>query len=680
MNEPVEGTSKRLPVDVRRQTPAPVFAAGDTVPNLSSWVLERNLGGGGFGEVWLARHAFRPEEKLRAVKFCTDPDARHRLVTHEQNVVRRVMKYAGGHPNIVPLLECNLDGDIPWLMYEFVEGGTLAGLVAEWRELAMPKRLGRAVRVLHAIAGALATCHRFDPPLGHRDMKPQNVLMAGSVPRITDFGIGSVVLQPQDGAATSAHTAYVARVPTSLQGAGTRLYAPAEQTLGSPPNPRDDVYALGIIAYQLVTADLTTGPGADASLELRDLKIPGELASLIIRSAALDPNRRPKDATEWETTLAALIEKARKQPDTDVTGSKPVILPEPAEPTAVLPARSGPPPLPPIPFDLLPKPPIARPARGKSGRLVAKALGGVLVLALAVTVVIALLPSGKRTEPTSPSAALDMPKIEIADGVKMTFCWVPAGECQLGSPKAERDAVLKAISATKEPEWLESDAEAARGKFKTNGFWMGKYTVTQAEWTAVMGINPSRFDGKKDNKAKGMDTSRFPVESVSWDMICGQDGKGGFLAKVNAHGGIQKAFGKPGTFALPHEDMWEYACRGGLGNAQPFHFGKELDGTKANFDSDFPFGTATKIKALDRPTPVGEYEKKVPHPWGLCDMHGNVYQWCENYYDKTNISRVLRGGSWYSDAHYCRAAYRNYYAPDYGNDLVGFRLVQSLDL
>src|SRR5207253_3822626 len=135
--------------------PLPVFAAGDTLPGLSCWVLERKLGGGGFGEVWLARHAWNAKERSRAVKFCTDPAARHRLVTHEKNVVLRVMKYAGGHPNVVPLLDCNLDGDIPWLMYEFVEGGTLAGLIAEWRELPLPRRLGRAVRTLHAIAGAL---------------------------------------------------------------------------------------------------------------------------------------------------------------------------------------------------------------------------------------------------------------------------------------------------------------------------------------------------------------------------------------------------------------------------------------------------------------------------------------------------------------------------------------------
>src|SRR5829696_5857348 len=102
--------------------------------------------------------------------------------------------------------------------------------------------------------------------------------------------------------------------------------------LGSPPNPRDDVYALGVIAYQMVTADLTAVPGADATQELRDLKVPGELASLIVRSVAVNPDRRPKDATEWESALAALVEKARNRPDGTASevGSKPVPLPEAA--------------------------------------------------------------------------------------------------------------------------------------------------------------------------------------------------------------------------------------------------------------------------------------------------------------------------------------------------------------
>jgi hypothetical protein len=138
MSESIDGTRGQTPDDVQRLSSAtrPTFAAGESVPGLSSWVIERKLGGGGFGEVWLARHAWDTEQKPRAVMFCPDPDAKNRLVTHERNVVLRVMKYAGKHPNIVPLLDCNLDGDVPWLMYEFVEGGTLAGLVKEWRAAA----------------------------------------------------------------------------------------------------------------------------------------------------------------------------------------------------------------------------------------------------------------------------------------------------------------------------------------------------------------------------------------------------------------------------------------------------------------------------------------------------------------------------------------------------------------
>lgn len=285
------------------------FAAGDPIPGLSSWLLERRLGGGGFGEVWLAKHAWNEKEPLRAIKFCTHPEVRHRLVTHEKNVVLRVMRHAGDHPNIVPLIECNLDGETPWLMYEYVEGGTLAERIERWRELPVSKRVGRAVRTLYAVAGALARCHQLSPPLVHRDLKPANVLMAeGKVPRIIDFGIGGVVLPK----AANGSTALGARVPTMMHGSGTRLYAPPEQLLGAQPNPREDVYALGVMAYQMIVGGLTVGPGSDAADELRDLKVPAELATLIARSVALNTDRRPADATEWEAVLGVLLQRVYK--------------------------------------------------------------------------------------------------------------------------------------------------------------------------------------------------------------------------------------------------------------------------------------------------------------------------------------------------------------------------------
>jgi serine/threonine protein kinase len=298
-------TLARVPPTDGRQAPASAFAPGDPLPNLEMWTLERRLGGGGFGEVWLARH---PRKGAAAVKFCTDPTARHQLVTHEKAVVARVMRHSGDHPNVVPLLECNLTGDIPWLMYEFVEGGTLAESIAAWRTLSPPQRLGKAVRVLHALAGALAAFHRLRPPLVHRDMKPQNVLMAGNTPRITDFGVGGAAVEAgrSDPSLTGSAPA---TVPEILRAAASSRYAPPEQRFGSPPDPRDDVYALGVVAYQLLHGSTEADPGADAERELRAMRVPAELASLVVESLALDPQRRPKDAGAWESRLAALLKR-----------------------------------------------------------------------------------------------------------------------------------------------------------------------------------------------------------------------------------------------------------------------------------------------------------------------------------------------------------------------------------
>ena len=151
----------------------------------------RELGRGGFGEVWLVRHEWKPEQ--RAVKFCTHPNVRHRLIAHEKTVLLRIMRTAGDHPNIVPLLEYSLKAEIPWLMYEYVPGGTLADTIENSPELPPHERFAQSVRTLHAVAGALATLHQLDPPIVHRDLKPHNVLMARrqpAVPRITDFGLG----------------------------------------------------------------------------------------------------------------------------------------------------------------------------------------------------------------------------------------------------------------------------------------------------------------------------------------------------------------------------------------------------------------------------------------------------------------------------------------------------------
>src|SRR5262249_31570087 len=130
--------------------PQPWFATGDRVPHAEKWKLVEKLGSGGFGEVWLARH--RHTNEVRAVKFCLHAVARDqltRVARHESNVAEYVQQHmsapGGCHPNIVPLLECNLTGDTPWLMYEYVPGKrSLADVIQELQALPIANRVARA--------------------------------------------------------------------------------------------------------------------------------------------------------------------------------------------------------------------------------------------------------------------------------------------------------------------------------------------------------------------------------------------------------------------------------------------------------------------------------------------------------------------------------------------------------
>ena len=248
----------------------------------------------------------------------------------------------------------------------------------------------------------------------------------------------------------------------------------------------------------------------------------------------------------------------------------------------------------------------------------------------------------------------DEVSFEIADGMKMTFCWIPKGKATLGSPVTEKGREL----------------DETEHEFATEGFWLAKTECTQSQWESVMGSNPSEFSASGTGKAKvqGMDTSNFPVERVSWDDTQL------FLKKLNARGSVAKAFAKAGSFQLPHEDQWEYACRGGKGNKQAFYWGDTLNGDKANIDGNRPSGTETKGTFLARTSMVGSYAKLAPHAWGLSDMSGNVSEWCDNSYSNGS-SRAFRGHSWYDIAGNCRSARRGTLDPSTRYTSLGFRCV-----
>ncbi len=230
-------------------------------------------------------------------------------------------------------------------------------------------------------------------------------------------------------------------------------------------------------------------------------------------------------------------------------------------------------------------------------------------------------------------------EFEITKGVQMKFCWIPAGKAMLGSPESEAKRWSNEIEH----------------EFENIGFWMGKYTVTQSQWKMVMGNNPSVF------QEKNLPAKNLPVERVSWNDC--QD----FIKKCSVSGL---------KLQLPHEDQWEYACRGGKGNKQAFYWGNTLNGDEANCNGNYLYGTDKQGHWLGRTSEVGSYEKVAPHPWNLCDMHGNVWEWCNNLYIKEEELHIaVRGGGWGNDSEDCRSSYRGNFVLWHRGYSLGFRLI-----
>jgi len=236
--------------------------------------------------------------------------------------------------------------------------------------------------------------------------------------------------------------------------------------------------------------------------------------------------------------------------------------------------------------------------------------------------------------------------IDLGKGVNLEMVYIPAGTFLMGAAPNEVGA---------------DSSEYLQHQVTLKSFYMGKYPVTQAQWQAIMGNNPSYFKGEKR-----------PVENVSWERA--KD----FCDRLSQHTGQ--------TFRLPSEAEWEYACR--AGTTTPFYFGGTITPDLVNYSGDYPYGDAPKGKYRQEITPVGSFP---PNAFGLYDMHGNVWEWCEDVWHEdykgapTDGSawetggdhnyRLLRGGSWINSAVWCRAAPRDKLTPDYRYYTVGLRVV-----
>jgi formylglycine-generating enzyme required for sulfatase activity len=231
-----------------------------------------------------------------------------------------------------------------------------------------------------------------------------------------------------------------------------------------------------------------------------------------------------------------------------------------------------------------------------------------------------------------------------------SFVWIPPGTFTLGSPDTEVDR-----EASEGPQ-----TEVA----VTRGFWMNRYEVTQGEYFAVMGANPSAFPG---------DPNR-PVERVSWRDATN------YCARLTAQERQAGRLPAGMHYRLPTEAEWEYAAR--AGTSTRFSFGDDPD--YAMLASYGWFGGNNNV---DGPKRVG---LKAPNPWGLFDMHGNVYEWCSDWLDTyaggsatdlrgypESVLCAARGGSYASSGRYCRSAYRYGFLQDYTDIYTGFRVVVS---
>jgi formylglycine-generating enzyme required for sulfatase activity len=237
------------------------------------------------------------------------------------------------------------------------------------------------------------------------------------------------------------------------------------------------------------------------------------------------------------------------------------------------------------------------------------------------------------------------------------WVWIVPGTFMMGSPTNEPDRL---------PDEVQHPVTISQG------FWMGKSEVTQAEYWAVMGNNPSQFTGY----------AKLPVEQVTWPNATNYCGK--LTEKERSAGSLPTGY----AYRLPTEAEWEYCCRAGTTTATAF--GNGLSSTQANFNGDNSYGGAAPGPNLAKTEVVASY---APNAWGLYDLHGNVWEWCSDWYglfptgsavdpkgSVTGTLRICRGGSWDFDGWGCRSAHRGCLAPGLGFSNIGFRPVLAPEL
>ena len=324
LRRPEDPSGRTVPGNLQLKCPAdlwkflpdqmPQFNVGDRPLIGSDLVLEEFIGIGGFGEVWKAVHENDPSSPPVALKFCKDAAASKSL-QREADLLDQVAK-KGRHPNIVELKDTHVVDQLACLEYEYVNGGDLARLAADLHHAnrATPERIAQ---IMLQLAKAVGFAHSLHPPIVHRDLKPANVLVQRTGGKfhlkVADFGIGGVA---SDRMLKEGRETARASAKTTMASAYTPLYASPQQRKGDPRDPRDDVYALGVIWYQLATGDLMSEAprGVGWKQRLADREMSASMIDLLEKCVEDHAQDRPQNAVVLAERLSGCLRSSDESP------------------------------------------------------------------------------------------------------------------------------------------------------------------------------------------------------------------------------------------------------------------------------------------------------------------------------------------------------------------------------
>jgi serine/threonine protein kinase/formylglycine-generating enzyme required for sulfatase activity len=680
-----------------------------SIPELiGNYRILKMLGRGGMGVVYLAE-----DERLRrlvAIKVMLDEYAQHELARARfQREARAMAKVKSDH--IVTIHLVDEENNSPFFVMEYLQGLSLESYLRSNPEL----NLSTIIRISLEIAQGLSDAHSHG--LIHRDIKPDNLFLEAPKGRIKvlDFGLARHL----DDATQLTHTGKIM---------GTPYYMAPEQAEGKKETDhRADIFSFGVVLYRLCSGELPfqgdTIYSVIAALlqhnplpvEKLNSKIPIRLSRLIERMISKDMQLRPQTIDEVRTELQAIKMSVNLgQAETPMLLSETVPIESSFSATvaksdvrtlSVVQTKGKPETIAKMDERTLP----FVPAKKKPWKWLV-GVGAAIFAIVALVIIMGQGPNSGSTEnppgskrdnakddagskdkiaggnrkkpealkaPFSPEEAKNAQKewaeylgrevtewIDLGNEIKQEMVLIPPGEYEMGAPEGEEEA---------------HGDERPRRKIKIEyPFYVSRFEVMQKQFMQVMdGENPGLFRGSNQgSKAAGMDTNRFPVEYVSWreaKSYCQQ---------------LRKPDWIKGDWRLPSEAEWEYACR--AGTVTPFHFGTKLNGEQANCYGNRSYGTSKKGPTLAMTTEVGKYGANA---FGLHDMHGNVWEWCEDYYgryetapkngnarttkehDNDQEVRIVRGGSWENYPAQCRSSTRLHFLSNAKYWNLGFRVV-----